>query len=540
MNNFKKSNGITLVALVVTILILIILAGVTLYQILNRDSIEYARYGAFVTNFRMMEENIIIYRASKEMENIGSKNLTTIEKLPLKDKVTMQEIKKKSSLEKKIKEMTGKPIKEVNLYWVDNNKVDGKIKIKCVYDIDNNQLYDYEGEKIFGKIWHTPNSGTVEGNAEENGEETMWDGWITMNLYYPANSTERKWRLSSEGEIRYDESTQWKDYTGPITVKLSDVDNIWIKYKIDGKEYIISSNGQVVVDITADSYYPNLVEKVKVQISYDFNSIEDTRVYRIGNGDWLKYDGEFYVTENELIEAKCMKIENTYDNDGNLIYTIDRWGSDSFYIRNIKQTSISENHEAPTLTRNAPINENEVANVTISDYPSDAKKVVYKINYGIEQEYDGNNITIQKYGTSIIAYYYDTTGKKSKMREIIINDTTPEGSNENAGTMFNPTSPGKTPIEGGNGSSGDGSGTGSSSGGSSGGGSNNVVVTSKVIIPKPIINCTPTAKTTTGVTIGITIPDNYTAREIYVKIGNNPYMKYNEDINMTYNTTIKA
>ena len=78
MNNFKKSNGITLVALVVTILILIILAGVTLYQILNRDSIEYARYGAFVTNFRMMEENIIIYRASKEMENIGSKNLTTI------------------------------------------------------------------------------------------------------------------------------------------------------------------------------------------------------------------------------------------------------------------------------------------------------------------------------------------------------------------------------------------------------------------------------------------------------------------------------
>lgn len=55
------------------------------------------------------------------------------------------------------------------------------------------------------------------------GEDEEWDGWIRLNLYYPAESTNREWRIHREGEIRGEED-DWQAYTGPILVKVSDIE----------------------------------------------------------------------------------------------------------------------------------------------------------------------------------------------------------------------------------------------------------------------------------------------------------------------------
>ena len=89
----------------------------------------------------------------------------------------------------------------------------------------------------------------------ETSEEMIWDGWITMNLYFPANSTDWQWRLGNEEETRTgEEDTGWQDYTGPITVRLTDVENVYIRYKLNGEEVIIPPKGKLLVDIQPGSY----------------------------------------------------------------------------------------------------------------------------------------------------------------------------------------------------------------------------------------------------------------------------------------------
>ena len=163
------------------------------------------------------------------------------------------------------------------------------------------------------------------------GEEEDWDGWIRLNLYYPENSTNWQWRLGKEGEIRdgYD-YTGWQDYTGPILVKLDDVENIYIRYDLLGETYIIPPKGKVGVDIEPQKYTIKIGEKTKVKIYYDKDSI--TKEYRVGSGEWQEYKTEFEVGVNTIIEARATKEEKVYNSDGEYQYTKTLTGVDSVYI----------------------------------------------------------------------------------------------------------------------------------------------------------------------------------------------------------------
>src|SRR5574344_2470421 len=67
-----------------------------------------------------------------------------------------------------------------------------------------------------------------------------WDGWITLDLAYPAESINRKWKLFDSNVTVSTSSPyyQWMDYTGPITVKISDFEKIRMEYDINGKTVI--------------------------------------------------------------------------------------------------------------------------------------------------------------------------------------------------------------------------------------------------------------------------------------------------------------
>lgn len=273
----------------------------------------------------------------------------------------------------------------------------------------------------------------------ENGEDEIFDGWIKMNLYYPENSTDWQWRLGRPGEIRSGKDNDgWKDYTGPILVRLSDVENVYIKYKINGKTVIIPPSSRLLVDITPDKYSLYKNEKTKVTITYDNNS--ETKEYRIDSGNWQTYSEPFEVGINQIIEARATKNEKVYDSEGNYVYTRKITGSDAVFISEKVEnknpntgsssptpghdfdwkgdwkydgsnwiSTPSSNHseanylEGPSITQDT-LDIVESTNISIST-AKPAYKIYYRINSGNWIEYtDTFNIN---YNCMIEAYYID-------------------------------------------------------------------------------------------------------------------------------------
>ena len=165
----------------------------------------------------------------------------------------------------------------------------------------------------------------------EKGLDEEWEGWIRMNLYFPEGSTDWQWRLGREGEIRtgYNDDG-WQDYTGPILVRLRDVENVYIKYKVNGVEQIIPPKGVVLVDIQPENYTVTANGKTKVSIVYDRKAT--TKQYKINGGAWQDYIGPFEVGANTLIEAQASYSEKVYTVDGEFAYTAQRIGTDSVFI----------------------------------------------------------------------------------------------------------------------------------------------------------------------------------------------------------------
>jgi hypothetical protein len=423
----KKYNvkGISLIALVITIIVIIILAGAVILTLSNGGIMDSSKKARFMSDFKNVEEGVNLYSVSNiDISSPNSFKLPLEGKLSLSDK---QDITSNvPSLSTTIEQLNpGKTVDDIDLYWINESQagVNGLASNKkdkgYIIDVKTNQIYDYVGDSFEGKRWHTLDNGIIDNGSitgpEENQE--MWDGWIKLTLYYPANSTEKKWRLGSEGEIRVDPMLMWQNYTGPITIPLDRTKDVWIKYKVNGKEVVIPPAGTLLVDIVPDSSGTTKVEQVNVNINYDETAT--IKEYRVGESGWMTYTGPFIITENCIIEARAKKTENIYNTDGSLLLTRDISGSDSVYIGNIEIKEITL--AAPTITRLDPVG-TEKARVKVT-YPENATRKIYTINYGIEENYT-SEVNVQNYGTYIIAYYYDASGKKSVSTSIYINDTT--------------------------------------------------------------------------------------------------------------------
>ncbi len=437
----KNKKGISLITLIIIIVVIIILSVAIILVFREGGMLDNARKAKFMNNFRSVEDGVNLYAMSsiKELENFNY-SLPVLEKLTIEEK---QQIENNViTLNIKILELNqGKTLDNTELYWIDLEKTGASSLSKdrkYIIDVSTRQIYDYIGEKFEGKRWHTLDGGVEEGNTVPATEgDELWDGWIKLTLYYPAGATEKQWRLGSEGEVRTDSMLMWQDYTGPITIPLDRTKDVWIRYNLNGNEVIIPPAGTLLVDIQLDKTGGTAVDKVKVKIMYDANA--KTKLYKVGNSDWLEYTGEFEVSENCLIQAKASKTEEIYNQDGTLLTTRNLTGSDMVYIGNIGVLTPDENLVAPTITRLSASNEIEKARVQVT-YPAEAVKKIYKINYVPEVEYT-SEISIEKYGTHVIAYYYDINGKRSKASAIKINDTS-TGAVEEPPAPYDPNPPG--------------------------------------------------------------------------------------------------
>jgi len=419
-----KSNkiGISLIMLVITIIVIIIIASIIIINLGNSGILDSAKKSKFMSDYRSVEEGVNLY----SMSNIDIYSASDF-KLPLEGKLSLSDKQDISdnvpTLKIKIEELnSGKTLDDIDLYWINESDI-GVTKLPSnkqakgyIIDAMSRQIYDYVGDVFEGKRWHTLDNGVVEVATTPEIQE-MWNGWINLTLYYPSSSTNKMWRLGNEGEIRVDPMLMWQDYTGPIAIPLDRIKDVWIKYKIGSEEITIPPAGTLLVDIIPDTTGTAKVSQVNVNINYDAEAT--IKEYKIGSSDWVAYTGQFSVTENCLIQARATKTENIYNTDGTLLMTREMSGRDLVYIGNIG-IQVSE-LVAPIITR-LPAVGSEKARVKVI-YPEIATKKVFKINYGIEQNYT-SEINIQNFGIHVIAYYYDISGKKSLSTSIYINDAT--------------------------------------------------------------------------------------------------------------------
>ena len=260
--------------------------------------------------------------------------------------------------EEKIVPLANKTEKNANVNVLTTDKIEkislpNNDKIKIKGKIDNGTVYIKSKGSIALSLWndnlklcaiknYTENEITigdreltkeecVEGNLVESKTESgmIWDGFITLTLYYPENSTDRKYRIGEPGEVREED---WIDYEGAITIPLKDVENVYIKYKINGKTYIIPPKGTIYVDIEPSSFE---IPKTGGKVVSKINATEGSDIYYKTGSTWERYDKTklIEVTNPSIIEAKAEKLEDVYDSDGNKAYTRKITAYDSVYIR---------------------------------------------------------------------------------------------------------------------------------------------------------------------------------------------------------------
>ena len=428
----SKKKGITLIALVVTITVIVILATIILSLLFRKDGIiERSRYAKFVNDYYAIEERVKLYKMDKQIDDEVKQQKTL--QLPVLSELTdseKQEIKNKvPTLQKQLEKESGISIDNLNLYWIDKEAINTKNKHKYIINSKTMRIYDYEGEEISGERLHTPDSKDL---PEEENEE--WDGWIRLTLHYPDNATNRMWRLGEEGEVRSNVNLEWDEYTGPITIPISRVKDVWIKYDLDDNEVVEAPDGVVLVDIQDEKTDKKGVHKVK--IVYDEAAV--VKQYNIDGTGWRDYTKEFTVEKDTLVMARAKIVEEIKDNDGNVITKQDKWGKDNKYIYvNIENDSDKENAKndgipdkiqeivdeqnnnvkAPDIIITPEDSKVEKVKVTVS--PKEKAREIY-IRVGNE-EYKKYDKEIEVTDNVLIsAYYINEEGKRSNTANKVI------------------------------------------------------------------------------------------------------------------------
>ena len=298
----KQAKGITLIALVITIIILIILAGVSINILFGKEGIvEKAKEASFKNKFRQVEEAVQTYKLNKEAENMLSDVVTSnIENLPVANKLSSSEIDGlEETLKTEIQEISSvEDITTLNLYYIDKTKV--KIKRDYIINVDTMQLYDVKGEKYFGKRHHTLSGEGQEDKQKESpeikDEPTITIegdiGWYSPNM----NGFNKAYTF-----MEYYNSADFDD------VKQVPVE----EYIQNGKQSKIEENGKTYV---LDDYQ----NKVWANIKTTGNGLEAWWVwipryaYKVNETE-KKIDVIFVDLENKPIGTKYTSLPEGYE-----------------------------------------------------------------------------------------------------------------------------------------------------------------------------------------------------------------------------------
>ena len=226
--------GITLIALVITIIILLILAGVSISIFREDGIIEKAKWTAYVNEYETINEKIIIRTNEYIIDQTEKNGEIFIPLMTIEEKEEMYVVERKMEIEdttRSLKEAIkqAENISEsdlnneeiVNLYKIDLEKLGIKAKKSYAINIVSGMLYSIEYQEYAGKQWHTPRIGVEKsdlgivdkidkaGTYEmivDAGQTVSWESIEINYNKYVENSLSIK-AYTSDDEIEWTEET---------------------------------------------------------------------------------------------------------------------------------------------------------------------------------------------------------------------------------------------------------------------------------------------------------------------------------------------
>lgn len=262
-NKLIKNKGITLIALVITIIILLILAAVAIGIFSNNNILERAKEASFKTKMSEISEELEFYNTALTMQNESTnyyageilKEIIQSEELEIENSSVMDISKILKEVGKKEKEYV--MIYEGNLYYVSQPKISNNAnQVKWCNDLGI-------------RIWeYVPNSGikVVNGNYElVNGvylcTPQLNAGWSKDNTRYVKlkgdNLVPGKWINKKPDDDWYDyKNNNWAN----IYVETSGIESyyVWIPryvYKVDSENSVAGNERMDVKFVDAENNY---------------------------------------------------------------------------------------------------------------------------------------------------------------------------------------------------------------------------------------------------------------------------------------------
>lgn len=292
----KENLGITLIALVITIIIILILAAVSIKTLGSNGIIAQAKWSAYVTEYESVDEAVKIYVYEKEIEKYKNDNTEneqkqrTIEEIdtlyPIKEELKDSEVSKtlKSTIMKleNVEESDFSDKKKVDLRKVDFSSLNAKIETKKQYAINiaTGMVYSVEYEKYKGNYYHTPRLG-ISSKGDDKEEIPEEDA---ISIHYKLGEEEiYTQKVSKDAKVAKLEAVVNMNYTfskplmywKDITEDKIEADDEYAEDTSEGEEET-SSDG---IEENTEEDSGTIEEEITTYLDQEEISIEGTDVY---------------------------------------------------------------------------------------------------------------------------------------------------------------------------------------------------------------------------------------------------------------------
>ena len=178
-----RNSGITLIALIVTIIVLLILAGISITMLIGENGlITKANWSKFVTEYSTVKEGKDLYEIEQDIDktSVNTKNkYSVLENGKIENSTIMSTLEETIKITENITDITDE---KVSLYKVDMDLIKLDIKDEYVINIKTGELYKLKGVKYQGKTYHRPDWGVGKnGEVEEEPEDTSDTIYLKIN-----------------------------------------------------------------------------------------------------------------------------------------------------------------------------------------------------------------------------------------------------------------------------------------------------------------------------------------------------------------------
>ena len=291
MKNLNKNNGITLISLVVTIIILIILAGISINLVLKENGLmEKSKYGKEQYIIEAIREKLDIIKGVDYIEKIGNSTIDTYLETLDKEKIEPYNVTNKEKVSDSV------AIVEAN------NKYSYIIKIEG----DGNIKIEYEGK--VEEIDRTES--LIEINISGDNIQSKLPIKLTAIVTSNGESINQPiWTLNTSGEnFGTDEKKYNKAENENIDIEIGEVNTYYLHV------------------LTTDDY-GRKKETIKGPITIEEKYHKHTGSSTTGGGCYTK---TVYKSEKKTITEACPGYYHyiATEVDGSLIFSCDKCGRD--------------------------------------------------------------------------------------------------------------------------------------------------------------------------------------------------------------------